>query len=151
MCVCVCVCVCVFPWKPEGSLGRTAQHVHLDSHTAPELCDQLRAVSQIFIAYVNRSSTGIHTSHQNFLHIGRDLNPRPVSHESGALTTELSPSPRCQAKVKGVNNSLRLFLGVGELPATPPRPARSTASLVRDCSVVQRAAYIAANRQYLGF
>ena len=25
------------PWKPEGSLGRTAQDVHLDSHTAPEL------------------------------------------------------------------------------------------------------------------
>ena len=23
--------------KPEGSLGRTAQDVHLDSHTAPEL------------------------------------------------------------------------------------------------------------------
>ena len=43
------------------------------------------------------------------------------------------------------------FLGVGELPATPPRPGRSTASLVRDCSVVQRAAYFAANRQYLGF
>ena len=28
------------PRKPEGSLGRTAQDVHLDSHTAPELCDQ---------------------------------------------------------------------------------------------------------------
>ena len=26
------------PLKPEGSLGRTAQDVHLDSHTAPELC-----------------------------------------------------------------------------------------------------------------
>ena len=25
------------PWKPEGSLGRTAQDGHLDSHTAPEL------------------------------------------------------------------------------------------------------------------
>ena len=25
------------PRKPEGSLGRTAQNVHLDSHTAPEL------------------------------------------------------------------------------------------------------------------
>ena len=28
------------PRKPEGSLGRTAQDVHLDSHTAPELYDQ---------------------------------------------------------------------------------------------------------------
>ena len=27
------------PRKPESSLGRTAQDVHLDSHTAPELCD----------------------------------------------------------------------------------------------------------------
>ena len=26
------------PRKPEGSLGRTAQDVHLDSPTAPELC-----------------------------------------------------------------------------------------------------------------
>ena len=26
------------PWKPKGSLGRIAQDVHLDSHTAPELC-----------------------------------------------------------------------------------------------------------------
>ena len=26
------------PQKPEGSLGRTAQYGHLDSHTAPELC-----------------------------------------------------------------------------------------------------------------
>ena len=28
------------PRKPEGSLGRTAQDGHLDSHTAPELCTQ---------------------------------------------------------------------------------------------------------------
>ena len=27
------------PRKPEGSLGRTAQDVHLDSHTAPERYD----------------------------------------------------------------------------------------------------------------
>ena len=26
------------PRKQEGSLGRTAEDVHLDSHTAPELC-----------------------------------------------------------------------------------------------------------------
>ena len=25
------------PWKPEGSLGWTAQDVHLDSHTTPKL------------------------------------------------------------------------------------------------------------------
>ena len=27
------------PRKPEGSLGRTAQDGHLDSYTAPELCN----------------------------------------------------------------------------------------------------------------
>ena len=30
------------PRKPEGSLGRTAQDGHLDSHTAPELCSSIR-------------------------------------------------------------------------------------------------------------
>ena len=34
------------PRKPEGSLGRTAQDVHLDSHTAPELCS---AVLMLFV------------------------------------------------------------------------------------------------------
>ena len=34
------------PRKPEGSLGRTAQDVHLDSHTAPELC---RDVNNFFM------------------------------------------------------------------------------------------------------
>ena len=29
------------PRKPEGSLGRTAQDGHLDSHTAPELCTEV--------------------------------------------------------------------------------------------------------------
>ena len=36
------------PRKPEGSLGRTAQDVHLDSHTAPELCD----IDWLMIAYI---------------------------------------------------------------------------------------------------
>ena len=30
--------IALCPWKPEGSLGRTAQDGHLDSHTAHELC-----------------------------------------------------------------------------------------------------------------
>ena len=37
------------PRKPEGSLGRTAQDVHLDSHTAPELCATTRAESFLYI------------------------------------------------------------------------------------------------------
>ena len=38
------------PRKPEGSLGRTAQDVHLDSHTAPELC--LFFVVVVFLAFM---------------------------------------------------------------------------------------------------
>ena len=37
------------PRKPEGSLGRTAQYVHLDSHTAPELWLQA-VVDRFYIA-----------------------------------------------------------------------------------------------------
>ena len=40
------------PRKPEGSLGRTAQDVHLDSHTAPELWG-LVAVNRFYIALVS--------------------------------------------------------------------------------------------------
>ena len=32
------------PRKPEGSLGRTAQDGHLDSHTAPQLWDAAEEV-----------------------------------------------------------------------------------------------------------
>ena len=38
------------PRKPEGSLGRTAQDVHLDSHTAPELCCGKKLKRTIFIS-----------------------------------------------------------------------------------------------------
>ena len=38
------------PRKPEGSLGRTAQDVHLDSRAAPELSDvQQVAVDLAFV------------------------------------------------------------------------------------------------------
>ena len=40
------------PRKPEGSLGRTAQDVHLDSHTAPELC-YLPSANEVFICCVS--------------------------------------------------------------------------------------------------
>ena len=36
------------PRKPEGSLGRTAQDVHLDSHTAPELWGVLKAEASCY-------------------------------------------------------------------------------------------------------
>ena len=36
------------PRKPEGSLGRTAQDGHLDSHTAPELCGEIGASGDLY-------------------------------------------------------------------------------------------------------
>ena len=38
------------PRKPEGSLGRTAQDVHLDFHTAPELCH----VQKLYQSEINK-------------------------------------------------------------------------------------------------
>ena len=38
------------PRKPEGSLGRTAQDVHLDSHTAPERCSS----GGVYVPYIQR-------------------------------------------------------------------------------------------------
>ena len=39
------------PRKPEGSLGQTAQDVHLDSHTAPELCASERVTVAFYSAF----------------------------------------------------------------------------------------------------
>ena len=40
------------PRQPEGSLGRTAHDGHLDSHTAPELCDVgLPLVEFMYLAF----------------------------------------------------------------------------------------------------
>ena len=37
------------PRKPQCSLGRTAQDVHLDSHTAPELCGRVFAFMLLYV------------------------------------------------------------------------------------------------------
>ena len=45
------------PRKPEGSLGRTAQDVHLDSHTAPELWEKVRQLmAGLLVAGADRAS-----------------------------------------------------------------------------------------------
>ena len=48
------------PRKPEGSLGRTAQDVHLDSHTAPELCVMEFGEEGDYNLYLS-----LHCHHQN--------------------------------------------------------------------------------------
>ena len=47
------------PRKPKGSLGRTAQDVHLDSHTAPELCALCFMCTYVHILYSVCYFTGI--------------------------------------------------------------------------------------------
>ena len=47
------------PRKPEGSLGRTAQDVHLDSHTAPELCMVLHEWLAVYSAVLNIHRNGV--------------------------------------------------------------------------------------------
>ena len=37
------------PRKPEGSLGRTAQDGHLDSHTASELCAGIKMEGLLYL------------------------------------------------------------------------------------------------------
>ena len=52
------------PRKPEGSLGRTARDVHLDSHTAPELCWS-RVIMRGFILSSDVDGAGIASSHSS--------------------------------------------------------------------------------------
>ena len=47
------------PRKPEGSLGRTAQDVHIDSHTAPELCLQYMFSRLVFKTFSSPNSSCI--------------------------------------------------------------------------------------------
>ena len=47
------------PRKPEGSLGRTAQDVHLDSHTAPELCVTETLLACFHVALRPRRRNGL--------------------------------------------------------------------------------------------
>ena len=58
------------PRKPEGSLGRTAQDVHLDSHTAPELWRS----GQWALHYIPNPSE----LEEKPLRIRRDLMPRGI-------------------------------------------------------------------------
>ena len=49
------------PRKPEGSLGQTAQDVHLDSHTAAELWNVFQMM--MMIAFIQRSRADSLRSH----------------------------------------------------------------------------------------
>ena len=52
------------PRKPEGSLGRTAQDVHLDSHTAPELC--VKSIRTLYFIYEGLKRANIMLAEKRF-------------------------------------------------------------------------------------
>ena len=51
------------PRKPEGSLGRTAQDGHLDSHTAPELCEKAYIIIHSFYKALFSALEQTHCAH----------------------------------------------------------------------------------------
>ena len=58
------------PRKPEGSLGRTAQDVHLDSHTAPELwvyhSKSMPSGTHIYLMFICTASIHIYHATQMY-------------------------------------------------------------------------------------
>ena len=62
------------PRKPEGSLGRTAQDVHLDSHTAPELCKKVKRERLRLYVYQCRYASVSHHQNEFCIKMGRDEN-----------------------------------------------------------------------------
>ena len=68
------------PRKPEGSLGRTAQDVHLDSHTAPELLSQTFHVTLVLCS---TSSVLVNSPHARSSVTEKTLNGTDCA---GALT-----------------------------------------------------------------
>ena len=80
---------CLRPRKPEGWLGRTAQDVHLDSHTAPELCAGTPSVRSNFCTPQFALSTAVRNSHKR-----QSPKDQLLKHEAkDSLTHCGSPAP----------------------------------------------------------
>ena len=61
------------PRKPEGSLGRTAQDGHLDSHTAPELCPNTKGRVSEKVVLIKRGCRCLVNDSLVWKHEGKDL------------------------------------------------------------------------------
>ena len=87
------------PRKPEGSLGQTAQDVHLDSHTAPELClahSECLAFYSVFFFFFNIHRSGVLTALAWL-----------VPHETAAISAQLLWTPYNHAPCHFMQSHIR--------------------------------------------
>ena len=103
------------PRKPEGSLGRTAQDGHLDSHTAPELCVWTWGKSEII--YLS-----LHCHHQNdsCIKMGSDESHFNISVGSDGQSRKTVPTNHNLFEEKGEPKRYRTEV----LPLTSLTPYR---------------------------
>ena len=100
------------PRKPEGSLERTAQEVHLDSHTAPELL-----VDWLMIAYIALSIfRSLEQTHcpcmwfymPEWLAISRfEYPPKLMPHETAAISAQVLCTPYNHAPCHFMQSHIR--------------------------------------------
>ena len=100
------------PRKPEGSLGRTAQDVHLDSHTAPELW-RLRGSSCIITPGVVCELLQFAATQQaGIVNFFVDHTHTQFSEES-KMASELTPQTDVTSvtlhKIKSIKNPIKQF------------------------------------------
>ena len=104
------------PRKPEGSLGRTAQDGHLDSHTAPELSLWRRGEREIIYLSVHKTTRNITLKYTEVAQFTRAssssyLHCRP---EDAALPPPLTAPPPAASW----SNNRWMWAGMGPLPVS---------------------------------
>ena len=106
------------PQKPEGSLGRTAQDVHLDSHTAPELWHLSTCPSP---AHLSPSPSFILPVHLQHTYLLQSVCPFPAHPIYLPISsTPISLSPHLPAHLQ------HTYLPIS--PSTCPYPAHPSPS-----------------------
>ena len=115
------------PRKPEGSLGRTAQDVHLDSHTVPELCGTgVDGDPEI------RVSTNSWLEKRILMPLLPRIKPATFQwHESTTLQLNYIPTPRVEP---GLNRRFVLYETLGDkCQVRTPWPPRLLVKWVNLC------------------
>ena len=93
------------PRKPEGSLGRTAQGGHLDSDTAPELCDERGARNRMIMKVYATDGGGV-------LGVQRRSDVRSEFNGPALFGQSVTNSPQCLMGLHCSARVLRTFFSV---------------------------------------